>query len=61
MRQNGNEWDSLYEMARVIAQSKAKVRHYGDDSISVACLAVADGCHSPLFRPRPNPHAAIRS
>jgi RNA polymerase sigma factor (sigma-70 family) len=42
----GNGWEPLYEMARIIANSKASGRHYREDIVSEAYLAVANGADS---------------
>ena len=47
MKQNNTDWESLYEMARVIADGKADGKHYREDIISDAYLAVARGADSP--------------
>ena len=43
---SGNEWESLYETARIIANSKAGGRNYREDIVSEAYLAVANGAES---------------
>lgn len=45
-QQSNNQWESLYEMARVIANSKSNGRCYREDIISEAYLAVASGAES---------------